>query len=118
MNRRAVVRAASAVAAVWGAVLLVAPERVTRAVAGGGPEPRAWVVRLLGGRLVAQHGLVLLRPSRAVVLLGVGVDTVHAASMVALAAALPRYRRAAEVSGGTSLVSAAVGALAAPVAQR
>ena len=118
MNRVALVRTASAAFGGWGAVLLVAPERMTRLACGGGPEPRTWVVRLLGGRLVAQHGLLLARPERRLVLAGAAVDAVHALSMLAVAAAWRDHRRPASVSAATALASAAVGLLAAPAAVR
>lgn len=116
--RRTATRLVAGPWAVWGAVMLVHPSGVTRLVCGGGPEPRAWIVRLLGARLVAQHGFTLLHPTRDVVLAGAGVDVLHAASMGLVRARWPRYARPAWVSGSTSAASALAGVLAAPQAQR
>jgi hypothetical protein len=58
-----------------------------------------WVVRVLGARLVVQHAVVLAAPESSVVRVASAVDLVHAASMLPLLA-LPRYRRAALISGG------------------
>ncbi|WP_212719159.1 hypothetical protein, partial [Blastococcus sp. CCUG 61487] len=69
------------------------------------PRERRWVVRLLGARLVVQHLAVLRRPEPAVLRATAGLEALHAASMVPLLA-LPRYRRAALVSGAVALGSA------------
>ncbi|MFQ1002719.1 hypothetical protein [Modestobacter sp. SSW1-42] len=97
----------------WGAAMLLRPGDVTRLVCGGGPEPDAWIVRVLGARLVAQHVLTLVRPTRAVVLAGAGTDLLHAASMVVARVRWPDHARPIWVSGTTSLGSAVVGALTA-----
>jgi hypothetical protein len=102
----------------WGAVMLARPGDLTRAVCGGGREPAAWIVRVLGARLVAQNVVVLAHPTRAVVLAGVGADALHAASMVLARVRWPEHARAIRVSGTTSAVSALVGGLTAPVAGR
>ena len=52
-------------------------------------------MRLLGARQVAQAVLTGTRPSHAVLVLGAGVDALHASSMVILALFDRRLRRAA-----------------------
>ena len=104
--RRRAVRAATSVLAAAGAVLLTRPRQVVRLVAPGEPEPPLAVVRALGGRLVVQHVLVALRPTRRRLLAGAVVDAVHAASMVPAAAIWPTPRRQAIASGAVGATSA------------
>jgi len=99
--------------ALWGAAMLLRPGDVTRSVCGGGPEPAAWIVRVLGVRLVAQNVVTFARPTREVVLAGAAADVLHAASMVAARVRWPDHARPIWVSGTTSAGSAAVGALTA-----
>jgi hypothetical protein len=98
---------------VTGAALMARPQGIADAVAPEFPRDRLWLVRLLGARLVAQHGAVLARPSAGLVRLGSAVDLVHAASMVPFVAS-PRYGRAARVSGGLAAAYAAVALAIAP----
>jgi hypothetical protein len=100
------VRAAASVLATAGAVLLARPRQVVRLVAPGEPEPPLAVVRVLGGRLVVQHVLVALRPTRRRLLAGAVVDAVHALSMVPAAAVWPAHRRQAIASGAVGAASA------------
>ena len=95
----------------WGAAMLVRPGDVTRLVCGGGPEPAAWIVRVLGARLVAQHVVTLVWPTREVVLAGAAADVLHAASMVPARVRWPEHARPIWVSGTTSAASALAGAL-------
>jgi hypothetical protein len=118
VSRIAALRAAAAARAVWGLVLAVAPARAATLASAGHPEPRAWVVRVLGLRLLVQCVWVLLSPSRARVLTAAAVDAVHAASMAGVAARWPAYRRAAGVSGTASAASALLATLLAPEAGR
>ena len=104
--------------ALWGTAMLVRPGDVTRLVCGGGPEPAHWVVRLLGARLVAQHVTTLVRPTRAVVLAGAGIDLLHASSMGLARVRWPAHARPVRVSGATSVASAVMGLLTAPAARR
>jgi hypothetical protein len=113
-RRRAIIRTISAGSGLVGLAMVVEPARVTRLVSANRSEPPTWVVRLLGGRLVAQHALVLARPAHGTVLAGAVVDVLHAASMVAVAALGRRYRRPAAVSAAAAAVSAAVGMATAP----
>ena len=97
----------------WGAAMLLRPGDVTRLVCGGRPEPDAWIVRVLGARLVAQHVLTLVRPTRGVVLAGAAADVLHAASMGLARVRWPDHARPIWVSGTTSVGSAVAGALTA-----
>jgi hypothetical protein len=106
-------RALAAAGLAEGVGLLARPAAVVRTVCAGAPEPPVWVARLLGGRLVLQSALVLLRPSRGTLLTGAAVDVLHGASMLAVAGWLPAYRRAAVASAALAAVAAGLGALAA-----
>lgn len=115
--RRTVTRVTSAGLATWGAVLLAWPEQVATVVAPHTREPRAWVIRLLGARLLAQHGLLTLIPDRHLVIASATVDGIHTASMLVMAATLPRYRRVTLLSAVVAGAATVAGALAAPRAQ-
>ncbi len=104
--RRRAVRTAASVLATAGAVLLARPRQVVRLVAPGEPEPPLAVVRVLGGRLVVQHVLVALHPTRRRLLAGAVVDAGHALSMVPAAAVWPAHRRQAIASGAVGTASA------------
>ena len=112
-TRRRLTRLVAVPWALWGAAMLVRPGDVIRPVCGGGPEPETWIVRLLGARLVAQHVVTLVHPTRAVVLAGAGVDVLHAASMGLALVRWPGHARPIWVSGTTSVGSAVAGALTA-----
>ena len=96
-----------------GLALLARPQQVVVAVAPEFPSDKLWLVRLLGARLLAQHGALLALPDPRLVRFGSAVDLLHAASMVPFVAA-PRYGRAARISGALAAGYAALGALAAP----
>ncbi|MGY2065715.1 hypothetical protein [Blastococcus sp. SYSU DS0619] len=72
---------------------------------------------MLGARLVAQHVAVLVSPGPAALRLSAAADGLHAASMLPVLA-LPRYRRAALVSGGFAAVSALAAQLLADSQRR
>jgi hypothetical protein len=91
-------------------VLLAQPPSVLRSITGGGVPP-AWIVRVLGARLLVQAAPEAISPSRNMLRLGVLVDLAHAVSMLAAAQVWPRYRRAALASAGSAGVSALAGAL-------
>ena len=95
-----------------GLALLIRPERIAAAVAPEFPRQRLWIARVLGARLVAQHALVLAAPTASSVRLAVAIDGLHAASMLPVVA-LPRYRRAALVTGGAAASFALAGRAAA-----
>jgi hypothetical protein len=103
-----VVRALAALRCVEAAALLTRPGTIGRAIAGRDPVPAAWVLRLLGARMLAQGVVELAWPVREVVLTGTVVDASHAASMVGAAAVLPTHRRAAIASAVVATASAVV----------
>ncbi|RZU32362.1 hypothetical protein [Blastococcus saxobsidens] len=111
-GRRRVARVVSAAGVVAGLLLLTHPDGVAAAVAPEFPRERLWIARVLGARLVAQHALVLAAPTAAAVRLSAAVDGLHAASMLPVLA-LPRYRRAALLTGGPAAASALAGRSAA-----
>jgi hypothetical protein len=100
-----------------GAALLARPQRVVDRLCPELPRDRVWLARVLGARLLLQHGVVLLEPHRALVRAASAVDLLHAASMVPFAAS-PRYGRAARLSGALAAAYAAVAMAAAPRSQR
>lgn len=115
MNRttaRRSLRILGAVDCVLGATLLARPREVGRRTSGAGPRPAPYIVQVLGTRLAAQGTALLLRPDQRTARIGSGVDAVHALSMLAASALLPRYRRPAMVSATVATVSAGM-ALAA-----
>ena len=69
------------------------------------------VARILGARHLAQAVLTLWRPRPAMLLAGAGIDACHAASMLALAMAGPRVRRAGIADAVTAAAFTATGAL-------
>jgi hypothetical protein len=105
-HRRTALRWLAAAESVAGSLLLARPHVVGRAVAGDGTAPAAWLLRVLGARLLAQ-GLALLRdPGRRMATAGAAADAAHGLSMVALAAGSPRYRRPALISAAAAVASA------------
>ena len=112
-RRRSVARLVAALGGASGAVLLIRSRQVVAAVAPEYPPERLWAVRLLGARLVAQHAAVLVAPRAPVLRATAAVDALHAASMLPVLA-LPRYRRAALVSGALAAASAAGAAVLTP----
>jgi hypothetical protein len=110
-------RAATLLAGVragYGAVQLAVPGYSAEQRLGGPLDPATLrVVRVLGARQLAQAGLALAFPAEPLLGLGAGVDALHALSMVPVAAAAPRWRRPALVSGLMAAAFAAAGVLAA-----
>jgi hypothetical protein len=99
-------RLAGAVGAVWGAVLLTRGRPLWRAVDGDAPGRVDEVGMLvLGARHLAQGAYQMARPGRHRKAL-MGVDVVHALSMVALAAVNPPRRRPALVSAAAAVAAA------------
>jgi hypothetical protein len=88
-----------------GAVLLMAPRAVSAAVAGKSDPPPAWLIRLLGARMLLQAAVELRFRRRAVVAAATGVDGMHAMSMPAAARRWPRCRRAALASAAEATVA-------------
>ena len=114
--RRGLTRLLAGLGAATGVALLVRPGQIVDAVAPAFPRERIWLVRLLGARLVAQHGAVLAAPTVGLVRLGSAVDLAHAATMVPFVAS-PRYGPAARISGGLAAAYAAVALAVAPRAR-
>jgi hypothetical protein len=80
----------------YGAVLLLAPPGVLARLAGEAcDEATVRVARVLGAREIVQAAILTARPGHGWQLGGAVVDVLHGASMLALAAASPRYRRLA-----------------------
>ena len=87
------------VRAVWGAGCVAAPATVGRLLGLAPGDRRArLLLRVLGARDLGQAVLAATAPPPALLRLGAGVDALHAASMVALAAVSPDYRRPAVTS--------------------
>ncbi len=103
----------TAVRAVYGAVLLLGSEHLLSRLSGAPVDSRArTVARVLGARELLQAELTCRYPTRAVRRLGVGVDSVHAASMVALAVLDPARRRLATHNAVSAAALALAGAAA------
>jgi hypothetical protein len=115
-SRRTATQGLAAVLGVAHLALVVTPDEVARAVSPGAAAPPRWLVRLLGIRVVLQQLVVLTAPTRRIVLGGVVVDGLHAASMVAAARNWPQYRRVAVASAGAAVTSAGLGLATAPTA--
>jgi hypothetical protein len=90
---------------------LAFPEQLGRALAPDHPQPPTRLVRLLGGRILAQYAVVIAAPDRPVVALSATVDGLHAASMLLAAATMPAYRRVTLISAGVSGAAAVAGTL-------
>jgi hypothetical protein len=104
----AVGRGVLAARAVWGAGCLAAPAAVGRALGLAPGDRRALLLlRVLGARDLGQAVLAATAPPPALRRLGAGVDALHAASMVALAAASRDHRRPALTSAALAAVWAA-----------
>jgi hypothetical protein len=67
------------------------------------------IARILAFRHMCQGVVTVKDPSPDVVLVGVGVDLLHAASMFVLAAAAPRRRRSSLVDAAAATGAAAAG---------
>ena len=111
MRRSSRLQAVAAAQAVLGGALFGWPARIGQAVSTGrGQPPAAWLVRVLGLRMLVQGILELVRPGRRLVLAGAAVDLCHALSMLGVGLCWPRFRRAALVSAGVATATAAAGA--------
>jgi hypothetical protein len=94
----------------WGAALLIAPDRFLAREAGQAFCSERAVARILGARQLAEAGILLRAPKRRPPIWAIAVDLLHAASMLAVAAASPTLRRDALRS---AVVSTALSALSA-----
>lgn len=101
-------RVSGVAAAVWGGALLVRGRALWVAVDGREPDDvDRLAVGFLGLRHLVQGAVQAAEPGR-FQRVGVAVDVVHAASMLALAAVDERRRRPALVSAGAALVAASL----------
>jgi hypothetical protein len=116
-GRRTVTRLLAGLGVASGGTLLARPQRVVDRLCPELPRDRVWLARVLGARLLLQHGVVLLEPHRTLVRAASAIDLLHAASMVPFTAS-PRYGRAARLSGALAAAYAAVAMAAAPRSQR
>jgi len=108
------VRALQIVRAAWGLLQLAAPGLVADRVLRVPLDHRAEVVaRVLAARQVLQAGLLLRTPTPVSLSLGAGVDGLHAASMLALAALSARRRPPALLDASIAAAFAVSGAVAA-----
>ena len=112
-RRRTTTRLLAALGAASGAALLTSARAVVDRLCPEFPHDRTWLARMLGVRLLLQHGAVLVEPHPVLVRAGSAVDLLHAASMVPFVGS-PRYGRAARISGGLAAAYAAVAMAAAP----
>ena len=79
----------------WGAVLLIAPHSVARTPAGPLDARNILVARILGVRQLVQAAATGSGSSYRLRVASIGVDIIHAASMLGLAAIDVRHRRPA-----------------------
>src|SRR4051812_50098164 len=98
-RRRTPTRLVAALAAASGLAMALRPEQIVDRLCPEFPRSRLWLVRVLGGRLLLQHGAVLAAPHPRVVRVGSGGDLLHAGGMVPFVGS-PPYRRAAPPRGG------------------
>jgi hypothetical protein len=95
----------------YGVALVLAPGATIRLATGRLPGRQARrVARLLGARHLIQAALTAVVPQPAVFMMGAQIDTIHSASMLALAAFCRSGCRAALTD---ALVEAAFGAVGA-----
>ena len=112
-RRRTITRLLAGLGAASGVALLARPQRVVDRLCPELPHDLVFLVRLLGLRLLLQHGTVLVEPHPMLVRAGSAVDLLHAASMVPFAASA-RYGRAARISGALAAGYAGVAMAVAP----
>jgi len=94
----------------YGLALVLAPGPVIRLATGRPPGRRTrWAARVLGTRHLVQAALTAAAPMPAVFAVGGQVDTLHATSMLLLAAVSQGGRRAALTDALTEAGFAAAG---------
>jgi hypothetical protein len=111
--RRRLTRLMAGLGVASGVTLLARPQQVLDRLAPAFPASRRWLVRVLGVRLLVQHGAVLVLPDPVLVRAGSAVDLLHAASMVPFVAS-PQYGRAARMSGALAAAYAGLALAVAP----
>lgn len=93
----------------WGSVILTAGSPIWRRFDGQGPtEGDEVALRFLGARHVATGAIQVLLPG-GLQRVEIGIDLIHAATMVGLAALDPPRRRPALVTAAVALASAGAG---------
>jgi hypothetical protein len=97
-----------AVQAIIAVVFLLAPRFVAVAAAGRSRPVPAFVVRLLGARMLCQGCWLAQRPSDTVLSAGTGIEAVHGVTMLCVAGADARDRstalKAAALAAGLVLI--------------
>jgi hypothetical protein len=94
----------------YGLALVMAPVPIIRLATGRLPGRRTcWAARVLGTRHLLQAALTAVAPKPAVFAVGAQVDTLHATSMLLLAAVSRGGRRAALTDALTEAAFAAAG---------
>jgi hypothetical protein len=102
------IRLAGLARAGYGLALLCAPGLLIGVATGRPPSRRAKAVaRLLGARHLAQAAVCGAIPARGLLVAGAAADGLHAASMLALARADARVRRAVLADAGIEALFAA-----------
>ncbi len=96
----------------YGLAQLIAPGLVTGVFRLPPDRPALPVTRLLGARHLIQGAVSAPRPTVAVLALGIEVDLLHSLSMIGVAVADRRHRRAALTSAAVAGAFAAAGGLA------
>lgn len=113
IRRRTITRLLAGLGMASGAALLARPQQVVDRLCPEFPHDRVFLARLLGLRMLFQHGAVLVEPHAVLVRAASAVDLLHAATMVPFAAST-RYGRAARLSGAVAAGYAAVAMAVAP----
>ena len=91
----------------WGSAILTAGSSIWRRLDGQGPSQGDQIaLRFLGARHVATGTIQVLFPGR-LQRLEIGIDVIHAATMVGVGALDPPRRRPALVTAAVALASAA-----------
>lgn len=103
-------RALQVIRAGYGLALVLAPAPIIRLAAARPPGRRTcWAARVLGTRHLVQAALTAVAPEPAVFAVGAQVDTLHATSMLLLAAVSQSGRRAALTDALSEAAFAAAG---------
>ncbi|WP_157623392.1 hypothetical protein [Terrabacter sp. Root85] len=93
----------------WGSAILTAGSSIWRRLDGQAPTQGDQIaLRFLGARHVATGTIQVLFPGR-LQRLEIGIDVIHAATMVGVGALDPPRRRPALVTAAVALASAAAG---------
>ena len=102
----------------YGVALLVLPTPLISGATGYPASARVrGVARVLGGRQLAQGTICGLAPERGLIRAGAAADALHASSMLLLAAAEPRLRKAL-LADATIAAALAWGGVRAGMADR